>query len=257
MIYGVAFRYAKALELARFSSLVMRPPEAIQAELNGTPRVFAGWFEHAGNGTQAALIGCGSYNVLAFRATEVNPDNLCETWRDVKTDLMFRREHLGDVSLHRGFLSRYLSVRGDILEAARRFHKTPLFITGHSLGGALAKIASIDIKPKNIAAVYTFGAPRVGNQRIDESIGVPLYQTIHAADLVPRLPLLMLGYRRAGDVRYIDRGGRIRRSPGAGRLIGQFALTALTRPYRVISDHSLEGHYIPALEAYAKKEAER
>jgi len=37
-----------------------------------------------------------------------------------------------------------------------------IYITGHSLGGALAQIAAAVLGTDQVAACYTFGSPRVG-----------------------------------------------------------------------------------------------
>lgn len=232
-----AYSHARALELARLSALAMWHPAHIKSELAKSGRSLLGWFDH-GNGTQAALVGCGDYMVLVFRATQVDGRNLSETFKDVRTDLMFRKARFRGACVHRGFLDRYSSVRSEIRAALRQL-EGPVFIAGHSLGGALAKMAAMDIPSTRIRSVYTFGAPRVGNTRIDELIGAPLYQFIHAADLIPRLPLLMMGYRRAGDKRYITRDGRIIRAPNGLRLMGRFALSLVAWPPTVLRDHGI------------------
>lgn len=65
----------------------------------------------------------------------------------------------------------------------------PLFITGHSLGGALATVAARDLVHKGgIAACYTFGSPRVGNDEWTGDIKTPIYRLVNAADCVTMLP---------------------------------------------------------------------
>jgi predicted lipase len=46
----------------------------------------------------------------------------------------------------------------------------PIFVTGHSLGGALAVIAALDLKLSlNVkVTVYTYGQPRVGNAKFSD-----------------------------------------------------------------------------------------
>lgn len=40
-----------------------------------------------------------------------------------------------------------------------------IYITGHSLGGALALFAAVELSLNyTVTAVYTYGQPRVGNQ---------------------------------------------------------------------------------------------
>jgi triacylglycerol lipase len=65
----------------------------------------------------------------------------------------------------------------------------PLLITGHSLGGALATIATKRLKHKaGIAACYTFGSPRVGDEEWIANIKTPIYRLVNAADCVTMLP---------------------------------------------------------------------
>ena len=63
-----------------------------------------------------------------------------------------------------------------------------LFITGHSLGGALATVAIKRLSHRaGISACYTFGSPRVANKNWIVGIKTPIYRLVNAAP-VPMLP---------------------------------------------------------------------
>lgn len=68
---------------------------------------------------------------------------------------------------HRGFTGIYSSARSGILSILRRLSpdKT-LYVTGHSLGGALATLCAVDLAantPFNAPHLYTFASPRAGD----------------------------------------------------------------------------------------------
>lgn len=97
---------------------------------------------------------------------------------------------------------------------AERFHgpNAPhaLFITGHSLGGALATLALNEVLldpnliPANVdVAVYTYGTPRVGNAAFAEKVfeesrkrHIPYYRFVHRQDGVARVQVP--GYAHLG-----------------------------------------------------------
>lgn len=122
--------------------------------------------------------------VLAFRGTEAN------SWKDIRTDLKFRF-HKGEhgLKVHRGFRDAYEKVEEKVKSSIDSNTKGyTLYITGHSLGGALAIIAAMKLERDSLAACYTFGSPRVGNDELAEEIRAPVYRIVNAADGVPRLP---------------------------------------------------------------------
>ena len=137
-------------------------------------------------GTQAFLAKreADKVAVLAFRGTEA------DSWKDVQTDLKFRfykGEH--GVKVHRGFRDAYKKVEEIVKSAVdNKTEGYTLYITGHSLGGGLAIIATRELERDSLAACYTFGSPRVGNEELGEDIRAPIYRIINAADGVPRVP---------------------------------------------------------------------
>lgn len=71
------------------------------------------------------------------------------------------------------------------------YPSSDVYLTGHSHGGALAVLAATELnKLYHIAAVYTFGAPRVGNKafarHVEEDIRV--YRIVNSKDFVPYFP---------------------------------------------------------------------
>ena len=94
------------------------------------------------------------------------------------------------------FDEAYEDVHSDIREALENFNqnqnnKPPLYITGHSLGGALATIATKHLESSyqnGVAACYTFGSPRVAGPTWISTIKTPIYRVVNAADSVTMLP---------------------------------------------------------------------
>ncbi|WP_379151063.1 lipase family protein [Paenibacillus sp. sgz5001063] len=68
---------------------------------------------------------------------------------------------------HRGFTDIYTSARREIHSALSRLSSGKiLYITGHSLGGALATLCAPDVAANtafNTPRLYTYGSPRVGD----------------------------------------------------------------------------------------------
>ncbi len=164
--------------------------------------------------TRALVAWGGGRLVVAFKGTS--------SFENVKTDLsMFKKSHppartaalsatFGlrllkvPVRVHGGFLAAFqavdaavLAAAGEAVAAAAAAGEPPprLLVTGHSLGGALATLAAHalvtkfpELAPR--AAVYTYGAPRVGNRAFAlefDALVPDCFALINDQDPVPRV----------------------------------------------------------------------
>ena len=99
--------------------------------------------------------------------------------------------------VHDGFLETYVTVRKDLLGALGELDpRSRLFVTGHSLGAALATLALPDIAASTSFAgptLYTYGSPRVGDNQFctafDRKFGAESFRVVNTSDLVVSLPL--------------------------------------------------------------------
>jgi hypothetical protein len=95
--------------------------------------------------------------------------------------------------------------------------RAQLFVTGHSLGGALAAVygamlhynAETEITDR-LAAIYTFGQPRVGDQNFanyaDQKLKGHYNRVVYCNDIVPRVPFdnKLFQFKHFGGCHYYD-----------------------------------------------------
>ena len=82
--------------------------------------------------------------------------------------------------------------------------KNGILATGHSLGGALATFAAVDLRKRFGIPVtlYNFGSPRTGNQAWTDYVMETLddiQRVTHYNDLVPHVPLTVMGFNHVGQ----------------------------------------------------------
>lgn len=209
-------------------------------------------FNNNATDTQAFLAKNDKFAVLAFRGTEVTK------FEDVKIDAMASTVSVLQGKVHAGFRVAYESVAKDIEESVLQLKGMPLYITGHSLGAALATVATQTLEHNPhirelIAACYTFGSPRVGNSHYDIEFKSPIYRVVNTTDIVTVIPLLAMGYIHIGDVRYLGaKDGEFQRGlPVIHRLfLFLFAMFKFFSP--AVGDHSI-AKYRRKLEVIAEK----
>ena len=135
--------------------------------------------------------------VIAFRGTQTTTEWITDA------DVGFTRFPFTPSAgyTHAGFTGIYASARGQILPVLRRLSAGKrLYVTGHSLGAALATLHALDAAVNLRFAsllMYNFASPRVGDRqfaaRYNEAVKSSI-RFVNTADIVPQLPPTATGY---------------------------------------------------------------
>ena len=155
------------------------------------------------NGAQAYLLkDTNGIHVLSFRGTEVSQKS------DILADLKAGKniEACGG-KVHVGFKGEINKIWPAIEKAIENIDT--LYVTGHSLGAAMATIAASRMQSK-VTALVTFGSPRVGNQEFVNSLMVTHYRVQNNCDDVTKVPFRLSGFRHHGTHKYMNYYGEFR-----------------------------------------------
>jgi triacylglycerol lipase len=138
--------------------------------------------------------------VIAFRGT----DDLT----DWNTNLQTIQKPFGNIGkVHSGFKEAYLSIKKDLFRYLNDY-SLPIFVTGHSLGAALATLTTLDVyKSDYFDSCYTFGSPRTGNPDFVNSIICnQIYRVVNNCDIVTVVPLdfPLIKYKHIGKSYLLD-----------------------------------------------------
>jgi triacylglycerol lipase len=145
--------------------------------------------------------------VIVFRGTDDPGD-----W---VVNLNTRSSETRDGIVHRGFFEAYLKLDNQINSILSETSPKHIWITGHSLGGALAVMCAYELGEKykmKIDGLITFGQPMVARpmltSRIEGLLPARYVHFVNERDIVTRIPP---GYSHCGElVHYV--GDEVRRS---------------------------------------------
>jgi triacylglycerol lipase len=175
---------------------------------------------------QALVAGSEDAVVVAFRGTR--PDQLLDWMTDIDAEQVSFSDYFKGPSVgntHRGFTVGLLRVWDLILADVAAFQDKAqtLWITGHSLGGALAALAAAAFnlaKRVPVNGLYTYGQPRVGDlnfiAQCDSHLGSLHFRLVNDEDIVTRVPPRLFPhlpspipwfYGHSGQVLYFDGQG--------------------------------------------------
>lgn len=165
-------------------------------------------------GGQAYVATRGDDLVIAFRGS--GGDDLSETARNVIADINAIRvrpkEILNDrkskVRVHKGFYTNYLAFRDTVIKHVRAVPNAHVYVTGFSLGSALATVCAFDISVNENRRVTLHGAgtPRVGNRAFARLMAQQVPHTLRmvlTTDPVNRVPVQLEGsktFHHVGDL---------------------------------------------------------
>ncbi|OXM13170.1 lipase family protein [Paenibacillus herberti] len=152
--------------------------------------------------------GASSVNSQPFGFVAESPDAVLVAFRGTISTSEWLTDFMADQidfdlvknggSTHRGFTSLYKSLRPQLLELLGKTpSRKPLFLTGHSLGGAISTLAALDLAVNSVfrsPIVYTYASPRVGNSQFAETYAKAVTRSFRVAngnDIVTYLPPLV------------------------------------------------------------------
>ena len=128
--------------------------------------------------------------MAAFRGTESLPDWLTNL-QAIKDPGPWRKTEVHEGSQDAFFVSALKIGRA----IGEKRQNQQVWVTGHSLGGALAVILTATLLENDIPVhgLYTFGAPRVGDKSFARQLDNQLknkahWRVVNKGDLVPHLP---------------------------------------------------------------------
>lgn len=110
--------------------------------------------------------------------------------------------------IHQGFYNGFKAVQSivnsQISLLLGKYPGVAIYITGHSLGGALASVAATELLATfgQVDLVYTTGQPRVGNSYYAQHVtnNFQFFRLVHYADLVPHCPAsgIIMAFKHGG-----------------------------------------------------------
>lgn len=183
-----------------------------------------------------------SHVVIAFKGT----NNKHVT--DLVADADLWPHVNGNSWVHRGFKRRAEKLLPSIERYLANHQNKAIYITGHSLGGALALFTTCVLEQKGFSpiTIFTFGCPKVGNSAYVNLIKSTHYRFVNCTDFVPKMPLALMGYKHHGHLYYLNHNGEIAQGNCLHRFIDQIRANTYSlrrgKLFNSYSDHKMSSY---------------
>jgi len=203
-----------------------------------------GWTGHKFidiDGAQCHVVWNKDEVAIAFRGTEPSE------FTDILADLNAWPDEpmIGHGKVHNGFQNELEKLWPVITREITPHLGKKLTLCGHSLGGAMATVAasrfSMDI---NVNCLFTYGSPRTGTKAFVKAFEhVKHFRFVNNNDIVPTVPLALMGYRHHCGPMYIDFHGNIHANLTwwarfRDKMKGRWAALKKGQPFDNFFDHS-------------------
>jgi triacylglycerol lipase len=206
MIKNLSFAEQSAL-FARLSSLAYEKPDTAKKLFNKAG--FDDVTYYGNDGSNAYVVESKEDVIVICRGTEV------QEWNDVKADLSIALtpSRTGVGRVHRGFRTYTDKVWEPIKSHIKNINGRNLWITGHSLGAAMATLMArrcVLEASLPVPVLFTYGSPRVGDRvYIDEfNSHITHHRWVNDGDIVTKVPFAPL-YYHCGTMHHISKDGKV------------------------------------------------
>ena len=192
---------AQLLVFANIAAITYEDPKTANTKFKAIGCTIVEFFDIE-NAQAYLLKNSDGIHVLSFRGTEVTEPS------DILADLKSGKniEAVGG-KIHVGFKGEINKLWPTIEKAVANIDD--LYVTGHSLGAAMATIASGRMQSK-VVALVTFGSPRVGNTEYVNSLTFTHYRVQNNCDDVTKVPFKLMGFAHYGTHKYLNYHGSFR-----------------------------------------------
>jgi triacylglycerol lipase len=194
--------------LAVLSDIAYQTPVAAEEEIIRLG--FTGIMPLMHNSMVGYVVWHEDASVVVFRGTN---EGEAADWAVNLRDTTFETSNGG---IHRGFWVAYQSLKPQLVATLAKRRPKHLWITGHSLGGALALVCAIDIATDSALAfdgLITFGQPKVARSDLASYVDTALVgkyaRVVIRDDIVAQIPL---GKAYCGSLVWFTSEG-LKRSP--------------------------------------------
>lgn len=261
--YTTGLDRTNALTMARLSELVYltkpNSSEPDSAEILQRLKQLCGHYQRVTgydkNSAQAILVEHEEYLAVVCRGTD--------EWLDWIDNIRALPERTLYGEFHRGFWESVEDLWQGIdadLKQARQVKRRPVFLAGHSLGGAMATVIAARLfhEDRPFTSIYTYGQPRAVTRETARLYNVGAGQFHHRfqnnQDIVTRVPARLMNYSHVGGCIYIDSERNLHTDPGYWFRfmdIIQDTVETLIEEIKAgaVDDHKI-GHYIQAIERW-------
>ena len=144
--------------------------------------------------------------IITFRGTQ--PSQLSDLLADLNT--MPKKNGPGFV--HAGFRKEARKLYDMVFEYIKTHPNRKIYVTGHSLGAAMATYMTQEIKWNKLGdpTLYTFGSPRLGDHSFVHAMDIEHHRYVNCLDMVTHVPPNAIGFMHHGELNYINYYGFVR-----------------------------------------------